>query len=114
MEKSQANAFVPDGFPQGPGAFNFIHRDPQLIHSRFPILLWINFLFQDIYGILKGLVLLHIRSDLVDTVDNGGMIPSSHGLSDLLEGAGSHVAAQVHGNLAGISDLLVALLGQEV
>ena len=83
---------------------------PRLIHR----LLWINFLFQDINGILKGRVLLHIGCDLVDPMDDGGMIPSAHGSADLLKGAGCHAAAQIHGDLAWIGDLLVAFLGEQV
>lgn len=46
---------------------------PQPFHR----LLWIDLLFQDLNGIFKIFVLIHIRSDLFRTVDNGSMVTSS-------------------------------------
>ena len=46
---------------------------PQPFHR----LLWIDLLFQDRNGIFKIFVLIHIRSDLFRTVDNGSMVTSS-------------------------------------
>ena len=68
----------------------FIHRWLKVIHKpfrkdqlstarphRFHFLLWIDLLFQDLNGIFKIFVLIHIRSDLFRTVDNGSMVTSS-------------------------------------
>ena len=87
--KSSVESFVeiihifmehPKSYPQSKIKKIFTKNDfhlstvcPQSFHR----LLWIDLLFQDLNGIFKIFVLIHIRSDLFRTVDNGSMVTSS-------------------------------------
>lgn len=56
-------------------------------------LLWINFLFQYLYGIFQGFVFFQVRGDFVRAVNDGGVVPAAQEASDGLKGSGQHVAA---------------------
>ena len=92
----------------------FIHRWLKVIHKSFRndqlstarphgfhFLLWIDLLFQYLYGISQCVVLCHVTGYLLGAMYNGGMVPSSQVPSDSLERSGRHIPAQVHDDLLG-------------
>ena len=86
--KSSVESFVeiihifmehPKSYPQSKIKKFFTKNRPRstVCPQPFHRLLWIDLLFQDLNGIFKIFVLIHIRSDLFRTVDNGSMVTSS-------------------------------------
>ena len=84
----------------------FIHRWLKVIHKSFRndqlstarphgfhFLLWIDLLFQYLYGISQGFVFFQVRGDFVRAVNDGGVVPAAQEASDGLKGSGQHVAA---------------------
>lgn len=82
----------------------FIHRWLKVIHKSFRndqlstarphgfhFLLWIDLLFQYLYGISQCVVLCHVTGYLLGAMYNGGMVPSSQVPSDSLERSGRHI-----------------------
>ena len=102
----------------------FIHRWLKVIHKPFRkdqlstarphgfhFLLWIDLLLQYLDGILKRIVFLNITCNLLGSVNDGGMVPSSQVASDGLERSGRHIPAQVHDDLSWVYDFLITFLG---
>ena len=76
--------------------------------------MWIDLLLQYLNGILKRIVLLNISCNLLGTMYDGSMVPSSQVASDGLERGIRHIPAKVHDNLSRIYNLLVPLLGRDI
>ena len=77
------------------GNLKFIHRWLKVIHKpfrkdqlstarphRFHFLLWIDLLFQYLYGISQCVILCHVAGYLLSAMYDGGMVPSSQVASD--------------------------------
>ena len=75
----------------------------------FHFLLWIDLLLQYLDGILKRIVFLNITCNLLGSVNDGGVVPSSKVTSDGLERGIRHIPAKVHDNLSGKYDLGISL-----
>ena len=78
---------------------------------RFHFLLWIDLLFQYLYGISQCVILCHVAGYLLSAMYDGGMVPSSQVASDGLERSGRHIPAQVHDDLSWVYDFLITFLG---
>ena len=102
----------------------FIHRWLKVIHKSFRndqlstarphgfhFLLWIDLLFQYLYGISQRVILCHVAGYLLSAMYDGGMVPSSQVASDGLERSGRHIPAQVHDDLSWVYDFLITFLG---
>ena len=105
----------------------FIHRSLKTVHKSLRTaglstacpqgshcLLWIDLLLQYLDGILKRIVFLNITCNLLGSVNDGGVVPSSKVTSDGLERGIRHIPAKVHDNLSGIYNFLVPLLGGDI
>ena len=105
----------------------FIHRSLKTVHKSLRTaglstacpqgshcLLWIDLLLQYLDGILKRIVFLNITCNLLGSVNDGGVVPSSKVTSDGLERGIRHIPAKVHDNLSGIYNFLVTLLGGDI
>ena len=91
-------------YPQVVKSHSQAFRKDQLSTARphrFHFLLWIDLLFQYLYGISQCVVLCHVTGYLLGAMYNGGMVPSSQVPSDSLERSGRHIPAQVHDDLLG-------------
>ena len=77
----------------------------------FHFLLWIDLLFQYLYGISQRVILCHVAGYLLSAMYDGGMVPSSQVASDGLERSGRHIPAQVHDDLPWVYDFLITFLG---
>ena len=67
-----------------------------------------DLLLENLDGALKGVVAFQLFFDLVDPVDNGGMILVAKLFANILERIVGHMAAKVHGDLPRVSDIPAA------
>ncbi len=71
---------------------------------------WINLLFKYINHFSGFFRILNFFFDSFDSVHNGTMVTSPKLVTDDFQGDISHLTAEVHGNLARISDLRASLV----
>lgn len=65
-------------------------------------------------GVIELAVLLPFLGDLVVGMDDRGMIPAAEAAADLGQRGVGELAAEIHGNLPGKSQIAGPLLGQQI
>ena len=65
-------------------------------------------------GVIELAVLLPFLGDLVVGMDDRGMIPAAKAAADLGQRGVGELAAEIHGNLPGKSQIAGPLLGQQI